>query len=1164
MTNATITGERTTAASDVSFWLLGPLVVTRSGDELVLGGRQQRAVLAQLLIEVGHTVSLARLADQLWAETVPHGAATTIQTYVSHLRDVLEPGRSRGERPSVLVTGAGGYRLDVDESRIDGAVFQRRIQQGVALLAAGENAAAADELRAALSLWRSDALSDLLDYPFVAAESTRLGELRLVGLEALADADLRRGRASDVIGLNQPLVAAHPLRERLHEQLMLALYRCGRQAEALEVHDRLVATLAGELGIDPSPAVQSLHQAILRQDARLDPPPPATNPTPATDPTPPAAAADTPLPTPPASATQAPSVARAPPEQVAQTGRPTRSRIRWPATVLVLLCMAALLTASRGLSRGSLGRPGLRGLKPNSVARLVADGALRTAVPVGQGPSAVAVSGGAVWITNEGSDSVSRVDEHDGRVVQTVATGAQPNAVTVSAGSAWVTNAADGTVSRISTSTNEVVDTIHVGNLPSAIASGGGGVWVANGGDDTVERIDPQSDTVGRPISVGGRPSGLAVVAGTVWVTNGQDDTLSRVDAASGESESPVPVGAAPRGVTVSDGAVWVANSTDLTVSRLDASTGRVVDTIPVGDGPHSIAVTGHRVWVGNEYDGTVSTIDSRTDRVVKRIRLDSSPRGLAATGSAVWVAAQDSVGARHRGGTLTVVADPVPGFDGVDPAATWIPEVFSIPYDGLVSFRRTSGPEGFTLVPDLATTLPRPTDGGRTYTFTVRRGIRYSNGVELRARDLRRGLVRALALHTAYFYGILGARRCALHPHRCDLSSGVRVDDTAFRITFHLRRPDPDFLSKLSSHVFAIPPGVRPGAVHRPVPATGPYMISGYNERGRLKRITLVRNRYFRQWSFAAKPDGYPDVIRWRKVIGSRKRIHDVVAGRADLVSLLADFSPRQITSLARNHASLVHSTDSPGTYFAWLNTHKAPFNHVQARRALNFAVDRRAMVRVAGGAMTGELSCQILPRNYPSYVRYCPYTSRPSSSGGYQGPDLPAARRLVAASGTEGVHITLWSDAISPFLALDRYVASVLRSIGYPTRLRVDTSRERRVTDQLGMSWWSPDFPSPSNFWEPLLSCSSDPRSDPAGYNEGGFCDPAIDRTARRALRAQTVDPALARRRWSEVDHALTDEAPWVPGPVTRYFTVTSPRLGNFQTSPVYGQLPDRMWVR
>ena len=402
------------------------------------------------------------------------------------------------------------------------------------------------------------------------------------------------------------------------------------------------------------------------------------------------------------------------------------------------------------------------------------------------------------------------------------------------------------------------------------------------------------------------------------------------------------------------------------------------------------------------------------------------------------------------------------------------------------------------------------------------------------------------------------------MQPHSCDLSAGVRVDDTASRITFHLRRPDPDFLAKLSSHLFAIPPGVRPGAVHRPVPATGPYMISGYDERGRLKRITLVRNPYFRQWSFAAKPDGYPDVIRWRKVTGSRKRIHDVVSGRADLVSLLGDFSSRQILSLARSHASLVHSTASPGTFYEWLNTHRPPFDHLLARRALNLAVDRRVMVRRAGGAMAAVLSCQVLPPNYLSYVRYCPYTSRPSPTGSYHGPDLLAARRLVAASGTAGVPVTLWSDGVSPHLALDRYLATVLRSIGYPTRLHVDTAREQRTSDQLGLRWWSPDFPSSSNFWEPLLSCGADPQSMRAGYNEGGFCDPAIDRTARRARQAQTVDPAFARRRWSEVDHALTDDAPWVPGPVTRYFTVRSPRLGNYQASPVYGQLPDRMWVR
>ena len=153
-----------TDTAGLAFWMLGPLAATRSGVELSLGGRQQRAVLACLLIEAGHPVTRSRLSDELWGEHLPRGAATTIQTYVSHLRDVLEPGRDQHERPSVLVTGNGGYRLEVDPARIDSLVFRRRVDHGRALLrSAGSQAAAAAavELRSALSTWRDDALSRL-------------------------------------------------------------------------------------------------------------------------------------------------------------------------------------------------------------------------------------------------------------------------------------------------------------------------------------------------------------------------------------------------------------------------------------------------------------------------------------------------------------------------------------------------------------------------------------------------------------------------------------------------------------------------------------------------------------------------------------------------------------------------------------------------------------------------------------------------------------------------------------------------------------------------------------------------------------------------------------------------------------------------------------------
>ena len=186
--------------------------------------------------------------------------------------------------------------------------------------------------------------------------------------------------------------------------------------------------------------------------------------------------------------------------------------------------------------------------------------------------------------------------------------------------------------------------------------------------------------------------------------------------------------------------------------------------------------------------------------------------------------------------------------------------------YDGLVALRRSGGAARLTLVPDLARTLPRPADGGTTYTFTLRPGIRYSNGTHVRASDFRRGIMRQLSFgsYPPYYEGILGGQACHRDPRRCDLSAGIVADDAAGTVTFHLGHADPDFLYKLAL-LLAVPapPGAPDHAIDRApfLPGTGPYMLSQYRPNASL---TLVRNPYFRQWSYAAQPAGYPSVIRY------------------------------------------------------------------------------------------------------------------------------------------------------------------------------------------------------------------------------------------------------------------------------------------------------------
>ncbi|MGH2991615.1 MAG: BTAD domain-containing putative transcriptional regulator [Solirubrobacterales bacterium] len=253
----------------MQFRILGPLEVRRQGRRVELGPAKQRALLAILLVHANELVSSDRLIEELWPDP-PETAPNTLQVYVGKLRKALEPGRVRGAPGELLITQAPGYLLRVEAGQLDVERFETLLADGGRAREAGEHPAAAEALRAALGVWRGHALADFVYEPFAQGEIARLEELRTVALEERLDADLVLGRHAAIVGELEALVREHPLRERLRAQLMLALYRDGRQAEALEVYRDARRTLTEELGIDPGPELQGLEGAILRQDAELE------------------------------------------------------------------------------------------------------------------------------------------------------------------------------------------------------------------------------------------------------------------------------------------------------------------------------------------------------------------------------------------------------------------------------------------------------------------------------------------------------------------------------------------------------------------------------------------------------------------------------------------------------------------------------------------------------------------------------------------------------------------------------------------------------------------------------------------------------------------------------------------------------------------------------
>jgi DNA-binding SARP family transcriptional activator len=260
---------------EVEFRLLGPFEVRRGTDTVSAGGGKRRALLAVLLLAANRLVTIDRLIEALWGEDPPKTALNLVQGYVSDWRSMLEPGRRRRARGERLVSSAGGYRLVVAGGECDLLRFEALSRDGQRHRVAGDLDRAAQLLSRALSEWHGTALADFASEPFHSAAAAALEEARLEAVEAMAALDLELGRPVRALSTLGEAVTMHPLRERLTELRMLALYRSGRQADALAAYEAARRGLTDALGVDPGVALQRLHVQMLRQEPSLSGPPPA-------------------------------------------------------------------------------------------------------------------------------------------------------------------------------------------------------------------------------------------------------------------------------------------------------------------------------------------------------------------------------------------------------------------------------------------------------------------------------------------------------------------------------------------------------------------------------------------------------------------------------------------------------------------------------------------------------------------------------------------------------------------------------------------------------------------------------------------------------------------------------------------------------------------------
>jgi peptide/nickel transport system substrate-binding protein len=1186
------------------FQVLGPLEVEADDGPVVLGGPKERLLLAQLLTRPNQVVPVETLVRGLWGEQPPPTAAKTLQSHVKRLRRTLEPGRARGAAGEVLVTREPGYLLRVTPGALDAVRFEELTAQARRALSEGQADDAASLLREALGLWRGQAFEEFLESDLAVAEADRLGELRMVALEDRIEADLRLGRHRELVAELEGLVRDQPLRERLWAQLMLALYRSGRQADALLAYQRARKVLVEELGIDPGAELRRLHSAILAQDPGLDLQAPVE-----ADPSPERAFGQEEgaqvlslHETVPASRAAAGAEEQTPSQtaggrsrlrlvrtQVAddvvdlrESGgerrvvpaglRRSRSRLVM-AGVVVAVLVATALVANRIGNRGS----GVAAIAANSLGLIQGkSNALAGQVPLEARSGQVAVGEGAVWVASE-DGTVSRVDAATRRVVQRIPVGRDPTGVVAGDGAVWVANSGERSVSWINPSTNTVVKTVPVGNGPTGIALGDGAVWVANSLDNSVSRIDPDTGKVVATIGVGGTPSGVAAGLGAVWVSNASDGTVSRISPSSNTVVRPISVGTGPRAIAAGADGVWVANGLDGTVSRIDPASDTVVVTVGTGDGPSAVAVSPGAVWVASELRGTVTRLDPRTNMVARTIDVGSAPAGAAVVGDALWVTTLGAPSS-HRGGVLKLTSAKSLN-PSIDPAL-WEEDLQSqilhLTNDGLLGYKQIGGVDGATLVADLATSVPRPTDGGTTYTFHLRSGIRYSTGQVVTPEDVRSSIERGFKMRSTFhrdsFFEVIGADACNRRPATCQLSKGIAIDPSANTVTFHLTQPDPDFLLNLAwPDAFVMPAGTPAKEVGTtPVPATGPYMIQAFVPK---RSLTLVRNPSFREWSRFAQPDGYPDRIEWNLAGGGWPARRDtavdaVERGHADYY----DDQPSRgrIDELTTRYAAQTHLYPYRGSFEMYLNTRLPPFDDRRVRRAVSYAVDRHAVQQLYPGK--AEISCQLLPPNFPGYQPYCPYTLDPGPAGAWTAPDRTTAARLIKESGTSGMKVTIWS--FPGFAGISRYFVRLLDSLGYHARLRTvgDTSQagfdkffgylnDSRNKAQMG-AYWTAGFPSPA-LATSFLQCDAFEPNTGANVNTSEFCNRELDRRIDHALSLQTTDSAKAGAAWAAVDRQIVDQAPAVGLLVPQGVDLVSKRVGNYQRNPVSGVILSQLWV-
>jgi len=487
---------------------------------------------------------------------------------------------------------------------------------------------------------------------------------------------------------------------------------------------------------------------------------------------------------------------------------------------------------------------------------------------------------------------------------------------------------------------------------------------------------------------------------------------------------------------------------------------------------------------------------------------------------------------------------------DYLDPGLAYRSESLNViwnVYLPLLGYRHVGGAEGATIVPYLARALPTVSADGKTYTLFLRSGLKYSNGQPVKASDFKATVERDFKLDSpgaGYFYDVVGAGD-AQEAKGGDIP-GIDVDDATGRITIKLTSPQGDFENVLASEFAAPVPANAPASdtSTHPLPSTGPYVIQSYRPN---KQIVEVRNPQFRAPKFDGNvPSGNPDKVVWDIVADDAAALHGTTTGKYD-------WDPQQIpqASLASTEAKYPDQLKvytPPNTYYFFMNTRVAPFNKLAVRRAVNYAIDRRALVVIYGGL--AQPTENILPPTYPSYSKHSLYRH-----------DLSRARRLIERAHAVGAHVLVWNHDLGIDTRATEYLVKVLDSIGLkakqhivPSAVYWATIGKEATNAQIGFADWFQDYPHPLDWFDVLLNGERITKTYNNDY--ANFNDKAVNAEID-ALNKQPIPTSPINSRWASLDRQIMREAPWAPflnREFTDYFN-SRVNLGCYVNQVVYG---------